>query len=256
MRQNSLNSLLLASTDPARLHAWYVAALEPSGDTKVDSYRVLSFDGFTLLIDTRSDIGATNPEPGRVILNFEVADARTVVARLEGMGAAWKAELEDRDGNLFATAVDPDGNYVQIIQLSQESRRAMAAPSDPAWLGGAPFSGFAVADVAAAKRFYGETLGLDVTEENGLLTLHLAGGREVLVYPKPDHAPASYTILNFPVADIDQAVDHLGERGVRFERYEGFDQDAKGIQRADGPPIAWFTDPSGNILAVLETDGG
>jgi len=116
------------------------------------------------------------------------------------------------------------------------------------------FSGFAVHDVAAARQFYGETLGLRVSDEHGMLTLHLAGGRDVLVYPKPDHAPATYTILNFPVDDIDAAVDELARRGVTFERYDGFEQDEKGISRSDdGPPIAWFTDPAGNILSVLET---
>jgi catechol 2,3-dioxygenase-like lactoylglutathione lyase family enzyme len=114
------------------------------------------------------------------------------------------------------------------------------------------FSGFAVDDLAAAKAFYGDTLGLRVSEEDGLLTLHLAGGRDVLVYPKPNHQPATYTILNFPVDDIDLAVDALATKGVRFERYQGFEQDDKGISRGGGPPIAWFTDPAGNILSVLE----
>ena len=113
------------------------------------------------------------------------------------------------------------------------------------------YSGFAVKDIEQAKRFYGETLGLDVTAENGLLTLRLAGGRDTLVYEKPDFEPATYTILNFPVADVDAAVDELTKRGVRFERYEGFNQDEKGIARGDeGPTIAWFKDPEGNILAV------
>jgi catechol 2,3-dioxygenase-like lactoylglutathione lyase family enzyme len=115
------------------------------------------------------------------------------------------------------------------------------------------FSGFAVDDLEAAKKFYGEILGLDMTEEHELLTLHLAGDRDTLVYPKPDHVPATYTILNFPVPDIDAAVDELTKRGVRFERYDGFDQDDKGIARGpDGPPIAWFSDPAGNILSVLQ----
>jgi catechol 2,3-dioxygenase-like lactoylglutathione lyase family enzyme len=115
------------------------------------------------------------------------------------------------------------------------------------------FSGFAVDDLETARGFYADTLGLDVSLEHGLLTLHLAGGRDPLVYEKPDFAPAAYTILNFPVDDIDAAVDELVERGVRFERYEGFEQDEKGISRqAGGPPIAWFTDPAGNVLAVLE----
>lgn len=114
------------------------------------------------------------------------------------------------------------------------------------------FSGFAVDDIEAAKRFYGQTLGLPVSEANGLLTLHLAGERDTLVYPKPDHSPASYTILNFPVEDIDAAVDELTGRGVSFQRYEGLEQDAKGISRGGGPYIAWFTDPAGNILSVLQ----
>jgi len=115
------------------------------------------------------------------------------------------------------------------------------------------FSGFSVNDIAAAKAFYGDTLGLRVSEENGMLPLHIAGDRDILVYPKPNHAPATYTILNFPVEDIDRAVDELVERGVTFERYEGMGQDDRGINRAGGPPIAWFTDPAGNILSVLQS---
>jgi predicted enzyme related to lactoylglutathione lyase len=115
------------------------------------------------------------------------------------------------------------------------------------------FSGFAVPDIAAAKTFYGDTLGIRVTEEHGLLTLHLAGGdRPTLVYPKPDHVPASYTILNFPVDDIDAAVDELTKRGVEMRRYDGMEQDDRGIMRAGGPYIAWFTDPAGNVLSVLQ----
>lgn len=116
------------------------------------------------------------------------------------------------------------------------------------------FSGFAVDDIAAAKEFYGGTLGLDVSEADmGLLMLHLAGGTEVIIYPKPNHTPASFTILNFPVDDIGEAVDELTRRGVRFERYEQFEQDEKGIARGNGgPQIAWFTDPAGNVLSVLE----
>lgn len=118
------------------------------------------------------------------------------------------------------------------------------------------FSGFAVDDLGAAKTFYGEVLGLKVSEDNGLLSLHIAGGRDILAYPKPDHVPATFTILNFPVDDIDRAVDELTARGVTFLRYEGFAQDDKGIARGpDGPPIAWFIDPAGNILSVLQIDG-
>jgi catechol 2,3-dioxygenase-like lactoylglutathione lyase family enzyme len=114
------------------------------------------------------------------------------------------------------------------------------------------FSGFAVDDLAKARAFYGETLGLETSEEHGLLTLHLAGDRPTLVYPRPGHAPASYTILNFPVEDIEKAVDELAARGVELERYDGFDQDDRGIFRGGGPLIAWFTDPAGNVLSVLQ----
>ena len=114
------------------------------------------------------------------------------------------------------------------------------------------FSGFAVSDLPAARQFYGETLGIRTSEQHGLLTLHLAGDRDMLVYPRPDHTPATYTILNFPVEDIDKAVDELTARGVQFERYEGIEQDGKGINRAGGPYIAWFKDPAGNVLSVLQ----
>ena len=116
------------------------------------------------------------------------------------------------------------------------------------------FSGFAVDDVDKAREFYSETLGLEVSEENGMLTLKIAGDRPTLVYPRPDHTPAEYTILNFPVDDIDRAVDDLTARGVRFEHYEGFEQDERGIMRGQGPPIAWFKDPAGNVLSVIKID--
>jgi catechol 2,3-dioxygenase-like lactoylglutathione lyase family enzyme len=115
------------------------------------------------------------------------------------------------------------------------------------------FSGFSTNDIAAAHQFYGETLGLDVAHENGMLTLRFANGGRGLIYPKDDHQPASYTALNFPVPNIDAAVDALVAAGVTFERYDGSGQDERGIQRQWGPPIAWFKDPAGNILSVIET---
>jgi catechol 2,3-dioxygenase-like lactoylglutathione lyase family enzyme len=248
-----LNSMLLASSDPERLRAWYTAALEPEQDTKTDGYRVLTFGGFTILLDRRDDVGGSNPEPGRAILNFEVTDARAVAGRLDGLGVAWKAELEEREPGLFATAIDPDGNYVQIIQL--HPGHGPTARADGTLAAAPAFSGFSVDDLAAAREFYEGVLGLRVSEANGQFTLHLPAGRDVLVYPKPTHVPATFTILNFPVPDIDAAVADLAARGIRFERYDGFTQDDQGIQRdPDGPPIAWFTDPAGNILAVLQQD--
>ncbi len=115
------------------------------------------------------------------------------------------------------------------------------------------FSGLSSNDIPATRRFYAETLGLEVTEENGNLTLHLGSGVQVLIYPKDDHQPASYTCLNFPVPDVDAAVDELLRRGVKFEHYgPEFGQDERGVMRGNGPTIAWFTDPAGNILSVIE----
>jgi catechol 2,3-dioxygenase-like lactoylglutathione lyase family enzyme len=114
------------------------------------------------------------------------------------------------------------------------------------------FSGFSVDDIAAAKAFYADTLGLRVTEENGLLTLHVEGGTTILVYPKENHTPATFTILNFPVGDVDEAVDALAARGVSTLRYDGFPQDDKGIMRDNGPTIAWFADPAGNVLSMIQ----
>ena len=115
------------------------------------------------------------------------------------------------------------------------------------------FSGFSTNDIEAAKRFYGETLGVDVSDDHGMLNLKLAGGQRVLIYPKDNHEPATFTVLNFEVSDIDTAVDDLAAKGVAFEHYEGAGQDAKGIARQYPPPIAWFKDPAGNVLAVIQT---
>src|SRR2546427_5683801 len=119
------------------------------------------------------------------------------------------------------------------------------------------FSGFSTDDLAKAKTFYADTLGVEVSEQDGVLALHLGGGQEVIIYPKPNHEPATFTILNFPVDDIDETVDQLTKLGVRFEKYEGqMKTDEKGIfrgaDRGMGPNIAWFKDPAGNILSVIE----
>jgi catechol 2,3-dioxygenase-like lactoylglutathione lyase family enzyme len=117
------------------------------------------------------------------------------------------------------------------------------------------FSGFSVNDIAKAKEFYSRTLGIDVSESDGLLSLHLAGGTTVPIYPKPNHASASFTILNFPVDSVDRAVDELAKRGVQFEIYNepNLKTDQRGVFRGGGPVIAWFKDPAGNILSILET---
>jgi predicted enzyme related to lactoylglutathione lyase len=114
------------------------------------------------------------------------------------------------------------------------------------------FGSFAVQDLATAQKFYGEALGLRVSEEDGALMLHLAGDHRILAYAKPDHSPASFTILNFPVDDIDQAVDELTARGVPVQHYQGFDTDDKGIYRGERRSIVWFTDPAGNVLSMVQ----
>jgi catechol 2,3-dioxygenase-like lactoylglutathione lyase family enzyme len=119
------------------------------------------------------------------------------------------------------------------------------------------FSGFSAPDLEKVREFYGKTLGLSVSDEDGFLSLQLAGGNNVLVYPKSDHLPATFTVLNFPVEDVEKAVDELSKRGVRFEIYHGpeIKTDEKGIMRGNGPTIAWFKDPAGNIFSILESSG-
>ena len=116
------------------------------------------------------------------------------------------------------------------------------------------FSGFSANDIEKEEEFYSGTLGLDVSEAHGILTLRLSGGNNVIIYPKPNHVPAAFTVLNFPVDNVDLAVDELKKRGVRFEQYNLPDlkTDEKGIMRGNGPTIAWFKDPAGNILSVIE----
>jgi predicted enzyme related to lactoylglutathione lyase len=119
------------------------------------------------------------------------------------------------------------------------------------------FSGFSVNDVPAAMKFYGDTLGLKVSEDHGIMTINLSNGGSVIAYPKENHEAATFTVLNFPVQDVDKTVDELTKRGVKFERYDmpEIKTDAKGIMRGQGPTIAWFKDPAGNILSVLDENG-
>ena len=129
---------------------------------------------------------------------------------------------------------------------------------EPIFKNAKAFSGFSVNDIAKAKEFYGDTLGIEVVEDSGMgiLTLNIAGGAKVIVYPKADHTPATFTILNFPVKNIEEAVDKLAACGIKFERYDfpAMQPDSKGIYRGEGPPIAWFKDPAGNVLSVLEQE--
>jgi catechol 2,3-dioxygenase-like lactoylglutathione lyase family enzyme len=238
----TLSSMLLGSTDPDRLRDWYRRAFEPAAIEQVG----LDFGGLAVIVEPRDDVAATNPEPGRFIVNFHVDDVHAIAKHLDSMGVTWLVEVEEREPGWFGTLLDPDGNYVQVIQFT-----SAAAPGGLRV--GEAFSGFAVPDIAAARDFYTATLGIPVEERNGMLELRLGRGTTVLVYPKPDHVPATFTVLNIPVDDIDAAVDELTARGVVFQRYEGLPgADDKGIMRGEGPPIAWFTDPAGNVMSVLE----
>lgn len=127
MASPSLTSIMLSSTEPDRLHEWYRTVFPPDTDNEQQQYRILGYRGVHLFIDTRDDVGEKTAEPGRVLLNFEVDDARAAAERIDQSGSSWLAPIEDRDGSLFATAIDPDGNYVQIIQLS-EAHRAEISP--------------------------------------------------------------------------------------------------------------------------------
>jgi catechol 2,3-dioxygenase-like lactoylglutathione lyase family enzyme len=247
----SLGTILLGSGDPDRLRAWYAAAFGAEPDQR----GFLTFGSVDVIIDGRADLAATTAEPGRVIVNFHVDDARAVAAHLDTLGVTWLASLEEREPGLFATLVDPDGNYVQIIQLKHGHDAADSPASHPI-ASGPPFNGFSVDDIAVARAFYADVLGLGVVEEHGMLRIDLGDGHHVLAYPKADHVPATYTMLNLPVDDIDAAVDTLTARGVTITRYDGAPQDDRGIVRGRaagfGPDIAWFADPAGNIISVLQ----
>ena len=252
MATGTIFSALLSSDDPTRLRDWYADVFDASVDHVGDSsgYQVVDLDGFYLMIDSRDDVSGRTQEPARVILNVEVDDVTATAERVDRLGLGWHAAVENRDGNWFGTAVDPDGNLVQIMRLSDAMEREAQESSMT------PFSGFAVRDVDAAADFYTQTLGLRAERsEMGLMTLHLDRRTRVIVYPKPDHEPAGFTVLNLPVTDIDSAVDDLVAKGVTMLRYEGMPCDAKGVMRGRsagmGPDIAWFTDPSGNVLSVL-----
>lgn len=252
MDSNTLSSILLGTTDVDRLRDWYETAFGVVA--REDGF--IEFGAIALLIDERDDIAARPVEPGRVVLNFHVDDAQAIALGLERAGVKWLVPLESRPDGWFATALDADGNYIQIIELSESYRQArhQPTPETTGLLSDADgYSGFSVDDLDAARRFYEHALGLTVsgfeaTARQMALRVH---GRDVFVYEKSDHTPATYTILNFQVSNIDAAVAELVRRGVTFTSDGGEDV----VARDDGPPIAWFSDPAGNILSVIEEDG-
>ncbi|MGK2319553.1 VOC family protein [Gordonia rhizosphera] len=250
MATATIGSMLLSSDDPHALARWYATVFEARIGTVSDGpgYDIIELDGFYIMFDKRDDVSGPNTGGARAILNVEVDDPLATAARIDALGAEWVSALEDKGGGTyFGTVKDPDGNWLQIVRLADEFEAEMSA--NPT----SPYSGFAVRDLDAADAFYREVLGMRVLRfPVGVLGIRINRGTTVLVYPKPDHEPATHTILNLPVDDLERAVDDLAGRGVEFLRYDGFDQDERGIARGGGrgPDIAWFTDPSGNVIAV------
>ncbi|MXP24006.1 glyoxalase [Gordonia sp. HNM0687] len=251
MATATISSMLLSSDDPKRLARWYAAVFEAEIQTDPDApgYEIMELDGFHIMFDQRDDVSGRNVGGARQILNVEVDDPVATAARIDASGAEWISPLEDKGGgSYFGTLTDPDGNWLQIVRISDELEAQMSAPTSA-------YSSFAVCDLDAAATFYRDVLGMRVLRlEMGVLGVRINRTTTVLVYPKPDHRPAGFTVLNIPVPDLEQAVDDLVARGVEFLRYDHFEHDERGIARGgdDGPDLAWFADPSGNVLALQQ----
>jgi catechol 2,3-dioxygenase-like lactoylglutathione lyase family enzyme len=244
MATASVNSLILSSPDPAALAQWYGTAFEAT-PMAMGPYTVIDLDGFFVMFDKRDDVTGPNSNGARILLNFEPDDPAAVAARLDELGAQWISPLENRDGDQFATVADPDGNWIQLVRIRDEMEAQMGAPTTP-------FAGFAVRDVEEATQFYRDVLGMRVLPNGpGMAWIRIDRRTTVLAYPKPDHVPAAHTILNIPTRDVGATVAELSAKGVEFLHYEGSPQDEDGVMRGHGPDIAWFTDPSGNVLSVV-----
>ena len=249
MATATINSILLSSDDPDALSRWYAQVFE--GEVLLGmGPPVLDLDGFFIMFDRRDDVSGPNPDGARVIYNVEVDDPAATASRIDELGGTWVSPLECKDGNHSATAIDPDGNWIQLIRMSDEMEAQLSAPSTP-------FSGIAVRDIGETTQFYRDVLGMRILPMGmGNIGIRIDRRTMILAYPKPDHVPAGFTILNIPVKDIDVAVDELAGKGVEFLRYDQMPQDDKGVMRGSGfnfggPDIAWFTDPSGNVISVL-----
>ena len=257
MRTPPLGSILLASTDPDRLRAWYERAFAVAPDP--DGF--LRFGPVGVLVDRRDDVADRTVEPGRIILNLHVDDARATVAHLDGLGVTWLAELEDRGDAWFAALLDPDGNCVQVIELTDAY---WAARGRPTALSRARVSGRLPAqDLARARRFYADVLGLEVAEERpGGLRYELAAGSFAL-FASTGKPSGEHTQLAFTVDDIDATVRELRSRGAVFEEYDGPGlRTVDGIAEvegnypstgASGERAAWIRDSEGNLLGIGAT---
>lgn len=253
MATATINSLLLSTDDPDALARWYATAFEASirriGNDD-GGYRVIDLDGFFVMIDQRADVSGPNALGARLILNLDVADPQTTGARLDALGATWISPLENRGGATFGTVADPDGNWLQLIRLDDQSEAQMGG-------GTTPYAGFAVTDLAAASSFYRDVLGMRVLQEMfgvpGLVGIHIDGRTLVTVVENRDHVPAHDPILTIPAFGIDEKVADLRAHGVELVRLPGFDHDDRGVVRGvdSVPDRAWIRDPSGNLIALI-----
>lgn len=249
MATASVNSILLSCDDPTALARWYGEVFEAPLSDDTGPYPVVDLDGFFIMFDRRDDVSGPNRDGARTILNVEPDDPAAVAERIDALGGEWVSRLENRDGHLFATAKDPDGNWIQLVRLSDEAEVEMGQPTTP-------FPGFAVRDIDETAEFYSTVLGMRVMRNSmGILMIRIDRRTTAIAYPKPDHEPAAFTILNIPVTDIDTAVAELAAKGVTFLRYDGFPQEENGVMKNNGPSIAWFTDPSGNVISVISREG-
>jgi catechol 2,3-dioxygenase-like lactoylglutathione lyase family enzyme len=248
----SIESLLLGSADPDRLHKWYVDALgvEPDADG------FLQFGHVGVLVDGRDDVDPRTAEPGRVILNYHVTDIKRAAKQLDELGVTWVAGVEYRDAGLwFATVEDPDGNYVQLIQTTPEYWRlkliragGTAGPLEHAAIG----VRLPAQDLDRARTWYADMLGLEPVEEREGGLRFLCGGTEFVVFASTGVASGTHTQMSFSVPDLDLAVEGLRDRGVEFE---GDIVDVQGhypSTGATGERAIWFRDSEGNLLGLGE----
>jgi catechol 2,3-dioxygenase-like lactoylglutathione lyase family enzyme len=246
----SIESLLLGSTDPERLRQWYVEAL----GVQPDADGFLRFGHVGVLADRRDDVAPRTVEPGRVVLNYHVADIKQVAERLEERGETWVAGVEYRDAGLwFATVEDPDGNYVQLIETTPEYWRqkkiragGTAGPLDHASVG----VRLPAQDLDRARRWYADRLGLEPVEERDGGLRYLCGGTEFVVFASTGSPSGTHTQMGFSVPDLELAVEGLRERGVEFEgdivEIDGHYPSTGAI----GERATWFRDSEGNLLGL------
>jgi predicted enzyme related to lactoylglutathione lyase len=260
--RREIGSILLASRSPEALRAWYERAF----GVRADPDGFLPFGTVDLLITPRDDVADTNPEPGRVIINIHVNDAQAAARHLETIGVSWLAELEYRrpDGAWFGTVIDPDGNYVQIIELTEAYWAARqlryGQPSRGALEVASVATRLPAQDLERARQFYAEKLGLEPAESRpGGLRYHCGGGSFAL-FESSGRASGEHTQMAWQVDDIEAVVAELRSRGVVFEEYE-----MPGLRTTNsiaevagnyaslggvGERAAWFRDSEGNLLAV------